>query len=175
MLQCLIGAVFEVGHPVQGRCHVVTLVSFNKPCEASTSAESAYLSTPALGRSRESDCPDWIITEAGPKLVMFLKTPNRKAADGSCKYCKYKSVKALSFKGSAQERRGLPVLCHRHAGRPSECYYAVWFECQLQGHFPSTQTIAVLCSTQPDPTKTFHFIYSALTKWSKPVKDWVLF
>lgn len=34
-------------------------------------------------------------------------------------------VRTLSFKGKAQETQGLQVLCHHHAGRPSECYYAV--------------------------------------------------
>ena len=43
-------------------------------------------------------------------------------------------VKGFIIQGLAQSKQGLPVLCHHHAGRPSECYYAVWFECQPQGH-----------------------------------------
>lgn len=37
--------------------HMVMVVSSNKPCEASSCAKSAYLSTPALGGSCVSQMP----------------------------------------------------------------------------------------------------------------------
>lgn len=130
--------------------HTVMLVSSNKPCEASSYAKSAYLSTPRIKRGVVClRCNNGRTVNAS---FPFLPTPSRKACDGSGSRCVNAKGKGFIIQGQSTGEAGLASAVS------SPCRETIWMLlCCLiwvpaSRAFYSTQTvIEVLRHAQPNP------------------------
>lgn len=106
----------ELTNEIGRTLHMVMLVSFDKPCEASSYAKSAYLSTPSLRGSCMSQVLTLAITNAGIILILYLLdifSPffvNTEQTSLQCKYL-YKWKGQRLYHSRAKHRRGRACQC----------------------------------------------------------------
>lgn len=84
----------------------------------------------------------------------------RTQLNGKCEW-----HKVFLIQGQNERVRPVLMLYHHHAGRPSECYYAVWCECQLTRASCSTQTAAVVGRTPDNVSFYVNQFFAHLALW----------